>query len=101
MNYEVTLESREFIEWSEMSLLPTVEFDRYLTLKFPLWLLAFLCLAWPVTSFLLSRRRRGRGFAVEPLSPPLAPGEVDAERSGADGEGGQQLAPERHGGINL
>src|SRR5687768_14517198 len=24
----------------------------------PLWLLAFLCLAWPVTSFLLARRRR-------------------------------------------
>ena len=31
----------------------------------PLWLLAFLCLAWPVTSFLLARRRRGRGFPVE------------------------------------
>src|SRR5688572_8499479 len=30
----------------------------------PLWLLAVVCLAWPVTS-LLVRRRRGRGFAVE------------------------------------
>src|SRR5688500_17121189 len=27
----------------------------------PLWLLAAVCLAWPVTSFLV-RRRRGRGF---------------------------------------
>jgi hypothetical protein len=34
-------------------------------LSIPLWLLAFLCLAWPVTSFLLARRRRGRGFEVE------------------------------------
>src|SRR5688572_33328465 len=32
----------------------------------PLWLLAFLCLAWPVTSFILDRRRRARGFAFEP-----------------------------------
>ena len=32
----------------------------------PLWLLAFLCLAWPVTSFVIARRRRrGRGFEVE------------------------------------
>ena len=32
----------------------------------PLWLLAFLCLAWPVTSFILARRRRkGRGFEVQ------------------------------------
>ena len=29
----------------------------------PLWLLAFLCLAWPVTSFVA--RRKGRGFGVE------------------------------------
>ena len=33
----------------------------------PLWLLAVLCLAWPVTSFVIARRRRGtRGFDVEP-----------------------------------
>ena len=31
----------------------------------PVWLLAVFCLAWPVTSFLVRRRRRGRGFAVE------------------------------------
>lgn len=31
----------------------------------PLWLLAALCLAWPVTSILLRRRRRRRGFPVE------------------------------------
>jgi hypothetical protein len=35
-------------------------------ISFPLWLLAFLCLAWPVTSFVIARRRRGtRGFEVE------------------------------------
>ena len=31
----------------------------------PLWLLAAVCLAWPVTSLLVQRRRRGRGFEVE------------------------------------
>src|SRR5687768_15383636 len=31
----------------------------------PLWLLAAVCLAWPVTSYLVRRRRRGRGFEVE------------------------------------
>ena len=46
-------------------------------LVLPNWLLAAVCLAWPVTSFLIARRRRrGRGFAVE------------AAASGADGEGG-------------
>jgi hypothetical protein len=35
-------------------------------LLIPLWLLAFICLAWPVTSFIVARRRRkGRGFEVE------------------------------------
>ena len=35
-------------------------------LSIPLWLLAFLCLAWPVTSFVIARRRRRtRGFEVE------------------------------------
>src|SRR5687767_1174780 len=59
----------------------------------PLWLLAAVCLAWPVTSFIVARRRRrrSRGFEVGAAgSTPLPPGEVDAERSGADGEGGQQ-----------
>jgi hypothetical protein len=31
----------------------------------PFWLLAAVCLPWPVTSFLVRRRRRGRGFEVE------------------------------------
>ena len=32
----------------------------------PLWLLAIICLAWPVTSFIIARwRRKGRGFEVE------------------------------------
>ncbi len=35
---------------------------------FPLWLLAAVCLAWPITSFVLERRRRGGGFEVEPAS---------------------------------
>src|SRR5688500_6459776 len=42
-----------------------------LFVRIPLWLLAFLCLAWPVTSFLLARRRRGRGFPVEAVGTPL------------------------------
>ena len=33
--------------------------------QIPLWLLAAICLAWPVTSYVVQRRRRGRGFAVE------------------------------------
>ena len=33
-------------------------------LDIPLWLLAFLCLAWPVTSFIIHRRRHKRGFPV-------------------------------------
>jgi hypothetical protein len=65
----------------------------------PLWLLAFLCLAWPVTSFLIARRKRkGRGFEVEAKaasSTPLPPGEVAAQRSGADREGSQQHATEQ------
>src|SRR5687768_6122480 len=31
-------------------------------IQLPLWLLAFISLAWPVTSFILARRRRKRGF---------------------------------------
>jgi hypothetical protein len=34
--------------------------------KVPLWLLALICLAWPVTSFIIARRRHKRGFPVEP-----------------------------------
>src|SRR5688500_16378005 len=44
-------------------------------ISIPLWLLACLCLAWPVTSLLLARRRRkGRGFAVEAGGGGPAPG---------------------------
>ena len=40
----------------------------------PLWLVAFLCLAWPVTSFILARRRRkGRGFEVEARAGAAVP----------------------------
>ena|SRR5687768_9811210 len=49
------------------------EFSRFVdpgwvstSLLVPLWLLAFLCLAWPVTSFIVARRKRRRGFPVEP-----------------------------------
>jgi hypothetical protein len=42
-----------------------VRSERYWTLRMPFWLLAVLCLAWPVTSLLLVRRRRkGRGFEI-------------------------------------
>lgn len=35
-------------------------------MSLPLWLLAAICLAWPITSYFLRRRREGRGFEVEP-----------------------------------
>ena len=45
---------------------PTAPRPRQWTLYIPLWLLAFICLAWPVTSFIIHRRRHKRGFPVEP-----------------------------------
>ena len=33
-------------------------------LSLPHWLLALICLAWPVTSFIIHRRRHKRGFPV-------------------------------------
>jgi hypothetical protein len=39
----------------------------------PLWLLAAVCLVWPVTSLLLARRRKGRRFAVEPAADAAPP----------------------------
>jgi hypothetical protein len=39
---------------------------RVTEVSLPLWLLAAICLAWPVTSFILARRKRKRGFPVEP-----------------------------------
>ena len=48
--------------------------------ELPLWLLAFICLAWPVTSFIVARRRhKARGFEVETKTPSEAP-KVRAER---------------------
>jgi hypothetical protein len=50
-------------------------FNGFLILT-PFWLFALWCLAWPVASLLLARRRRrGRGFEVEGLgrSVPLTP----------------------------
>src|SRR5688572_174477 len=44
------------------------------TLRLPLWLLAAICLVWPVTSLLLARRRRkGRGFTVEAAGAAAPP----------------------------
>jgi hypothetical protein len=40
-------------------------FVSLLPIAIPLWLLAAVCLVWPVTSFITERRRRGRGFEVE------------------------------------
>jgi hypothetical protein len=39
---------------------------RMVRAELPLWLLAAICLAWPVTSFILARRRHKRGFPIEP-----------------------------------
>jgi hypothetical protein len=36
----------------------------YLTI--PVWQVAVLCLAWPVTCFIVARRKSKRGFPVEP-----------------------------------
>jgi hypothetical protein len=54
------------------------DWTTFYDLDVPLWLLSVICLAWPVTSLLLARRRRkGRGFAVEPAAdaapPPIDP----------------------------
>src|SRR5688500_8267341 len=54
--------------WPEVINQTNARGGRLFVLSSPLWLLAFLCLAWPVTSFLLARRRRGRGFPVEVTS---------------------------------
>jgi hypothetical protein len=64
--------------WTD-ALWPVVDIDgTFYYVSCPLWLLAFLCLAWPVTSFILARRRHKRGFPVEPVaggeavSPPAS-----------------------------
>ena len=54
----------------------------------PLWLLAAICLAWPVTSLLLARRRRkGRGFAVEPAADAARVAGDVAAAGAAEAEG--------------
>jgi hypothetical protein len=46
----------EWVNWSDPQRLRVLA-------SIPFWLLASLCLAWPVTSFVIARRRRrGRGF---------------------------------------
>ena len=60
-------------------------------LYIPLWLLAFLCLAWPVAYFILARRRHKRGFPVEPkgggeaVSPPVSSGAPTGRGNSAQG----------------
>src|SRR5688572_16630739 len=50
----------------------------YTAYTLPLWLLASLCLAWPVTSFILARwRGKGRGFAVEPAADATPPASTE------------------------
>jgi hypothetical protein len=72
-----------YLVWTEVvrpSAWPSWYFERMshgsLSIIFiPLWLLAAVCLAWPVTSLLLARRRgKGRGFAVEAGGGGPAPG---------------------------
>src|SRR5688572_5979491 len=55
---DALLPSFQHIEWPEFSVATR-------NAVIPLWLLAAVCLAWPVTSLLVRRRRRGRGFEVE------------------------------------
>jgi hypothetical protein len=44
---------------------------RTTTIFVPIWLLSFLCLTWPVSSFVIARRRGKRGFPIEPSGAPL------------------------------
>ena len=61
------------------ALLPDLVNERFegfhvVVLVIPLWLLAFICLAWPVTSFIVRRRRRkARGFEVEAKTGAAVP----------------------------
>ena len=72
-----TVERRRFRVTYPLSrhLLPTVERDTPdMYVSIPLWLPAAVCLAWPVTSFLLARRTRRRGFPVECVGPSSGSG---------------------------
>ena len=52
------------VDYGTLGLRTTIRY-----VEVPLWLLAAICLVWPVTSLLLARRRRkGRGFEVEVAS---------------------------------
>ena len=69
-------DGRRFALQLSQSLWPRVEHRRLLgaVVEIPLWLLAFICLAWPGTSFILARRRRkARGFEVG-ARPGAGPG---------------------------
>jgi hypothetical protein len=63
---------------TRFSILLQVKYEDHVPLvrvRVPLWMLALLCLAWPVTSSILARRRwKGRGFAVEAGGGGPAPG---------------------------
>lgn len=59
----------------------------------PLWLLAALCFAWPVTSFIIARRRHKRGFPIEPKSPDATP----ADRRNGSQHGGSTKKTVRGG----
>jgi hypothetical protein len=50
------------------AIVPTVFYyaDMPVELELPLWLLAAVCLAWPVASFISHLRRQKRGFPLEP-----------------------------------
>jgi len=39
----------------------------------PLWLPAVACLAWPATSFVVRRRKRKRGFSIDPAASAADP----------------------------
>ena len=50
----------------------TVEWRDIYHVHVPLWMVALLCLAWPVMSFVMRKRRR-RGFEVEARTSNIEP----------------------------
>jgi hypothetical protein len=77
-HYAITAPDPAPVDVRSPAIYPQVHFNDGLpgwtTVSLPLWLLAFLCLAWPVTSFVIARRRRGtRGFEVEAVGGNAVP----------------------------
>jgi hypothetical protein len=63
---ENSLEAAALPAYERRQVMTTLGPREDVDLRLPLWLLAAICLAWPVTSLLLTRRRRkGRGFEIE------------------------------------